>query len=114
MFANVEGVDHLYDAIPRAAPVDALLANVGHGPGKVSKDDLDAMWRGEGDVVSGWKNKLQTTPVAVIPSGVLAERHRKIIEPGSGGKLKSRQTWRHHLPSLINLWHQKIQQREKQ
>jgi short-subunit dehydrogenase len=55
-------------------------------PAKVAKDGFDAMMNGEGDVVSGWKNKLQTTLVAVTPSGVLAEQHRKMAEPGSGEK----------------------------
>ncbi len=53
-------------------------------PAKVARDGFDAMMRGEGDVVSGWKNKLQTTLAAVTPSGVLAEQHRKMAEPGSG------------------------------
>ena len=53
-------------------------------PAKVAKDGFDAMLNGEGDVVSGWKNKLQTTLANVTPSGVLAEQHRKMAEPGSG------------------------------
>jgi hypothetical protein len=40
--------------------------------------------KGEGDVVSGWKNKLTTTLAAVTPAGILAEQHRKQAEPGSG------------------------------
>ena len=44
------------------------------------------MMNGEGDVVSGWKNKLQTTIAAVTPSGMLAEQHRKMAEPESGEK----------------------------
>jgi short-subunit dehydrogenase len=55
-------------------------------PAKVARDGFDAMMNGEGDVVSGWKNKLQTTLAAVTPSGVLAEQHRKMAEPGSGEK----------------------------
>ena len=55
-------------------------------PAKVAKDGFDAMMNGEGDVVSGWKNKLQTSLAAVTPSGVLAEQHRKMAEPGSGEK----------------------------
>jgi short-subunit dehydrogenase len=55
-------------------------------PAKVAKDGFDAMMNGEGDVVSGWKNKLQTTLAAVTPSGALAEQHRKMAEPGSGEK----------------------------
>lgn len=53
-------------------------------PAKVAKDGFDAMMNGEGDVLSGWKNKLQTTLAAITPSGVLAEQHRKMAEPGSG------------------------------
>ncbi|HEV7905702.1 MAG TPA: SDR family NAD(P)-dependent oxidoreductase [Pyrinomonadaceae bacterium] len=53
-------------------------------PAKVARDGFDAMLNGEGDVVSGWKNKLQTTLANVTPSGVLAEQHRKLAEPGSG------------------------------
>jgi hypothetical protein len=42
--------------------------------------------KGEGDVVTGWRNKLQTTMANVMPSDMLAERHRNIAEPGSGEK----------------------------
>jgi short-subunit dehydrogenase len=63
-------------------------------PAKVAKDGFDAMLAGEGDVVSGWQNKLQTTLANVTPAGVLAEQHRKMAEPGTGeeeqgGKEKS-------------------------
>jgi len=55
-------------------------------PAEVAQVGFDAMMRGEGDVVSGWKNKLQTTIANVTPAGVLAERHRKMAEPGSAKK----------------------------
>lgn len=55
-------------------------------PADVAKDGFEAMMNGEGDVVSGWKNKLQTTIANVTPAGVLAEQHRKMAEPGSGKK----------------------------
>jgi len=51
---------------------------------QVAKTGFDAMMRGDGDVVSGWKNKLQAAVAAVTPSGALAEMHRKQAEPGSG------------------------------
>jgi short-subunit dehydrogenase len=107
--AAIEGVDELW-AAAAGRPVDALLANAGHGlghafldqaftdvrhvidtgihrragatetdfferadmldtqVGQSAKDDpadvarvgYDAMMRGDGDVVSGWKNKIQT------------------------------------------------------
>lgn len=49
----------------------------------VAKVGFDAMMNGEGDVVSGWKNKLQSAAATILPSGVLAEQHRKMAEPGS-------------------------------
>jgi len=50
----------------------------------VAKVGFKAMMRGEGDVVSGWKNKVMTTLANVTPAGALAEQHRKMAEPGSG------------------------------
>ena len=50
---------------------------------EVAQTGFDAMMRGDGDVVSGWKNKIQTTIATVTPSGVLAEMHRKMAEPGT-------------------------------
>lgn len=64
---------------------DMLDTKVGRGdkdePDAVARIGFEAMMRGEGDVVSGWKNKLQAAAAAVTPSGVLAERHRKMAEP---------------------------------
>lgn len=51
-------------------------------PADVAKIGFDAMMAGEGDVVSGWKNKLMSAMAAVTPAGVLAEQHRKMAEPG--------------------------------
>jgi short-subunit dehydrogenase len=51
-------------------------------PADVARIGYDAMMRGEADVVSGWKNKLESAVAAVTPSGVLAEMHRKKAEPG--------------------------------
>jgi uncharacterized protein len=53
---------------------------------KVAQDGYDAMMAGEAEVVTGWKNKLQTTIANVTPGPVLAEMHRKQAEPGSGRK----------------------------
>ncbi|HEV7252892.1 MAG TPA: SDR family NAD(P)-dependent oxidoreductase [Mesorhizobium sp.] len=50
----------------------------------VAKVGFKAMMRGDGDVVSGWKNKVMTTLANVTPAGRLAEQHRKMAEPGSG------------------------------
>jgi len=55
-------------------------------PADVAKTGFDAMIKGETDVVSGFKNKLQATMANVTPADVLAEQHRKMAEPGSGKK----------------------------
>ena len=52
-------------------------------PAKVARDGFDAMMKGESDVVSGWRNKLQTTVANVTPNEMLAEQHRKMAEPGT-------------------------------
>jgi len=57
-------------------------------PAEVARVGFDAMMRGDGDVVSGWKNKLQTVIANVTPAGVLAEQHRKMAEPGSAQNAK--------------------------
>ena len=54
----------------------------------VARVGFDAMMRGDGDVVSGWKNKLQSAIANVTPAGVLAEQHRRKAEPGSAGNAK--------------------------
>jgi short-subunit dehydrogenase len=49
----------------------------------VAKAGFDAMMRGEGDVVTGMKNKIQSAVANVMPAGVLAKQHRRMAEPGS-------------------------------
>jgi len=55
-------------------------------PADVAKDGFDAMMRGDAEIVSGWKNKVQTTVANVTPNEMLAEQHRKMAEPGTGKK----------------------------
>jgi len=38
---------------------------------------------GDGDVVTGWHNKLQSAIANITPASWLAEAHRKKAEPGS-------------------------------
>ncbi|MFB2603345.1 oxidoreductase, partial [Rhizobium phaseoli] len=54
--------------------------------GEVARIGYDAMMDGEGDVVSGWKNKLQAAVANVTPASVLVHQHSKMAEPGSGRK----------------------------
>jgi short-subunit dehydrogenase len=49
----------------------------------VAKIGFDAMISGEGDVVAGLKNKVQSSVANITPSGMLASQHRKMAEPGS-------------------------------
>ena len=53
-------------------------------PAYVARLGYDAMRNGQGDIVTGWKNKLQTMAASVTPAGILAEQHRRQAEPGSG------------------------------
>ena len=57
-------------------------------PADVARQGYDAMMRGAGDVVTGWKNKLESAIANITPSGVLAELHRKQAEPGSASTRK--------------------------
>lgn len=66
---------------------DMLDTNVGttekDDPAVVAKDGYDAMKNGEGDVVSGIKNKVQSSVANLTPASILASQHRKMAEPGS-------------------------------
>lgn len=67
---------------------DMMDTSVGTGkkddPADVAKVGFEAMMRGDGDVVSGWQNKLRSAIANITPAGMLAESHRRMAEPGSG------------------------------
>jgi short-subunit dehydrogenase len=69
------------------ARADMLDTKVGAGskmdPNEVAHIGFKAMMEGDGDVVAGLKNKLQSAIATVTPSSVLAEQHRKMAEPGT-------------------------------
>ncbi|BAI97482.1 oxidoreductase [Sphingobium sp. TA15] len=58
-------------------------------PAKVARDGWDALMDGKAHIVSGWKNKLQAAAAHVTPAGVLAERHRKMAEPGTAEEVEA-------------------------
>ncbi len=58
-------------------------------PADVARVGFDAMMRGDGDVVSGWQNKLRSAIANITPAGVLAEQHRKLAAPGSAPTTRS-------------------------
>jgi hypothetical protein len=80
------------EAVGRQFPFNAAKASEfgdsGATPGQheVPPDPLitGSTLDGEGDVVAGWKNKLQAAMASITPSAVLAEQHRKMAEPGTG------------------------------
>jgi short-subunit dehydrogenase len=69
---------------------DMLDTKIGAGkkddPADVAKIGFEAMMKGDGDVVSGLKNKIQSALTAVTPSGVAAKQHGKMAKPGSAKK----------------------------
>jgi short-subunit dehydrogenase len=52
-------------------------------PADVARSGFEAMMRGDADVVTGLRNKVQSAVANVTPATVLAERHRKMAEPGT-------------------------------
>jgi len=52
-------------------------------PRDVAKAGFNVMIRGEGDVVTGLKNKVRSSVANVTPSELLAKRHRSEAEPGT-------------------------------
>lgn len=53
-------------------------------PAMVARTGYEAMKKGEGDVVAGWKNKFQAALGAITPESIKAEQHRKMAEPNTG------------------------------
>ncbi|HEX3952835.1 MAG TPA: SDR family NAD(P)-dependent oxidoreductase [Stellaceae bacterium] len=49
----------------------------------VARQGFDAMMKGEGQVVTGWQNKLQAAIAHVAPSDMLAEMHTRMAKPGT-------------------------------
>ena len=68
-------------------------------PADVAKTGFDAMMRGDGDVVTGWKNKLQTAIASVTPAGILAGQHAAQAAPGSA-RVEAARAGRRHRPRL--------------
>jgi short-subunit dehydrogenase len=53
-------------------------------PADVAETGFKAMMKGEGDVVSGWHNKLQTAIASITPAGMLAAAHQRMAQPATG------------------------------
>lgn len=57
-------------------------------PADVAKTGFEAMMKGDGDVVSGMKNKVQVAMSGVTSPDALAEQNRKISQPGTAKKAR--------------------------
>jgi uncharacterized protein len=72
------------------ARADMLDTKVGtdkkDSPAFVAKQGFEAMMKGEGQVIAGWKNKMQAAIAHIAPADMTAEAHRKMAEPGSANK----------------------------
>lgn len=78
------------DFFARADELDTkVAAEEKDDPVDVARAGFDAMMAGQGDVVSGLKNKVMTSMASVTPSGIVAEQHRRMAEPGSDRKAKT-------------------------
>jgi len=69
---------------------DLMDTKIGQGKkddaAKVAQQGFHAMMKGEGDVVTGWMNKLQSAISLLMPSDMAAEMHRKQAEPETAYK----------------------------
>ena len=61
-------------------------------PADVAKHGFEVMTKGEGGIVSGWKNKAMVAVSRVMSQERLAEQHRGMAEPGSADQKKERTT----------------------
>lgn len=55
-------------------------------PAQVARQGFEAMERGDGEVVTGWRSKATVAMAGITPASVLAEQHRRMAEPGSASR----------------------------
>jgi short-subunit dehydrogenase len=55
-------------------------------PADVARAGFEALLRGDGEVVTGWSNKLRAAISHIMPAEALAEQHRKKAAPGTAAK----------------------------
>jgi short-subunit dehydrogenase len=73
------------DFFERADMLDTKVATQKKtAPEDVARAGFEAMMKGDGEVVTGWNNKLRAAISHVVPSSVLAELHRREAAPGTG------------------------------
>jgi uncharacterized protein len=70
------------DFFERAGILDTKIGQAKKDdPAMVASQGFAAMMKGQGDVVTGWQNKLQSAIANITPAGVLAEMHRRMAQP---------------------------------
>jgi short-subunit dehydrogenase len=75
------------DFFERADMLDTKVgASKKDDPADVARQGYEAMMKGDGDVVTGWHNKMRSAIANFLPSGVTAEMHRAMAEPGSANR----------------------------
>jgi uncharacterized protein len=66
---------------------DMLDTNIGQSEkddaADVARTGFEAMKRGDADIVTGFKNKVESAVANITPASTLAKRHRKTAEPGT-------------------------------
>lgn len=73
------------DFFERADMMDTRIGTMKKDdPAMVAEKGFKAMMNGEGDVVTGWHNKLVSAIAQITPAGLLAEANRLASQPGSG------------------------------
>lgn len=71
------------DFFERAEMEDTRVATgKKQAPDEVARLGFEAMMQGQGEVITGWQNKLRAAMSHVTPSATLAEAHRRMAEPG--------------------------------
>lgn len=55
-------------------------------PAEVARIGYEAMMRGDGDVVSGWKNKIASTISNLLPGNISGALHAREAKPGSAAE----------------------------
>ena len=70
--------------IERADMMDTKVGTGKKDPADaVAKAGFKAMMDGDGEVVTGWSNKLRAAISHIVPQGALAEQHRGMAAPGT-------------------------------
>jgi short-subunit dehydrogenase len=53
---------------------------------EVAMDGFEAMMRGDAEIISGWRNKLQVATANITPAQILAKKHAQMTAPGTAGQ----------------------------